>query len=129
VTDARLTLLPIPRRDAHYNLACVQNRERVGFALHGVSERLFVQQAIEVAGDHCRTVSYAYRLQTGDDMKSWVLRREYFREPPRPDYEYALAHVHANADFVEPALAEARLDKPPSHLHIPTARVRSARSA
>jgi hypothetical protein len=123
VTDARLTLLPIPGRDTQYNLACVQNRERVAFALHGVSERLFVQQAIEVAGDHCRTVSYAYRLQTSEGLKSWVLRWEYFRERPRLDYEYPLAHVHANAEFVEAELDRGRLDKPPSHLHIPTARV------
>jgi hypothetical protein len=56
-------------------------------------------------------------------MKSWVLRWEYFRERPRPDYEYPLAHLHANAEFVESARVEARLDKPPAHLHIPTARV------
>lgn len=123
VTDARLTLLPIPGRETNYNLACVQNQERVAFALHGIGARLFVQQAIEVSGDHCRTVSYAYRFQTGEDKGSWVLRWEYFRERPRPEYEYPLAHVHANADFVEPNLAEGRLDKPPSHLHIPTARV------
>jgi hypothetical protein len=52
-----------------------------------------------------------------------VLRWEYFRERPRLDYEYPLAHVHANAEFVEPHLSVARLDKPPSHLHIPTARL------
>ena len=55
--------------------------------------------------------------------KSWLLRWEYFRERPRPDYEYPLAHVHANAEFVDPGPAAAHLDKPPSHLHIPTARV------
>lgn len=64
VTDARLTLLPIPGQDTHYNLACVENGERVAFALHGVTGRLFVRQAIEVASDHCQTVSYAYRYQS-----------------------------------------------------------------
>lgn len=123
VTDARLTLLPIPGRETQYNLACFQGQERVSFALHGIGERLFVQQGIEVAGNHCRTVSYAYRLQTGADKQSWVLRWEYFRERPKLDYEYPLAHVHANAEFAEPQLPETRLDKPPSHLHIPTARV------
>jgi hypothetical protein len=123
VTDARLTLLPIPGQDTHYNLACVENGERVAFALHGVTERLFIRQAIEVVGDHCQTVSYAYRYQSGEDRKSWLLRWEYFRERPRSDYEYPLAHVHANAEFVDPGSAAARLDKPPWHLHIPTARV------
>jgi len=110
VTDARLTLLPIPGQETHYNLACVGNGERVAFALHGVTERRFIRQAIEVVGDHCQTVSYAYRYQSGEDRKSWLLRWEYFRERPRPDYEYPLAHVHANAEFVDPSPATARLD-------------------
>jgi len=123
VIDARLTLLTIPGQETHYNLACVENGERVAFALHGVSERLFIRQAIEIVGDHCQTVSYAYRYQSGEERKSWLLRWEYFRERPRPDYEYPLAHVHANAEFVDPDPAAAHLPKPPSHLHIPTARV------
>jgi hypothetical protein len=123
VTDARLTLLPIPGRETQYNVACVETGERVAFALHGVTERLFVSQAIEVVGDHCQTVSYVYRYQFGDDKSSWLLRWEYFRERPRPDYQYPLAHVHANAEFVDPGSAAAHLDKPPWHLHIPTARV------
>jgi hypothetical protein len=123
VTDARLTLFPIPGDEARYNLACVENGERVAFVLHGVTGRLFVQQAIEIVGDHCQTVSYAYRYQSGPDRKSWLLRWEYFRERSRPDYLYPLAHVHANAEFVDPGPAAAQLDKPPSHLHIPTARV------
>jgi hypothetical protein len=102
VTDARLTLFPIPGDEARYNLACVENGERVAFALHGVTGRLFVQQAIEIVGDHCQTVSYAYRYQSGPDRKSWLLRWEYFRERSRPDYLYPLAHVHANAEFVDP---------------------------
>jgi hypothetical protein len=52
----------------------VESDERVAFALHGVSERLFVRQAIEVVGEHCQTVSYAYRCQSGDDKSSWLLR-------------------------------------------------------
>jgi hypothetical protein len=91
--------------------------------LHGATERLFVSQAIEVVGDHCQTVSYAYGYQSGENKDSWLLRWEYFRERPRPDYEYPLAHVHANVEFVDPAPAEAQLGKPPWHLHIPTARV------
>lgn len=55
MTDARLTLLAIPGQETHYNLACVENGERVAFALHGVSERLFIRQAIEVVGDGAST--------------------------------------------------------------------------
>jgi hypothetical protein len=74
VTDARLTLLPIPGEETHYNLVCVENGERVAFAMHGASERLFVRHAIEVVREHCRTVSYAYRYQSGYDKNSWLLR-------------------------------------------------------
>jgi hypothetical protein len=104
----------------------VENGERVAFALHGVTERPFVSQAIEVVGDHCQTVSYAYRYQSRGDKSSWLLRWEYFRKRPRPDYEYPLAHVHANAEFVEPGPAAARLDKPP---RICTSRRRGYRSS
>jgi hypothetical protein len=121
VTDARLSLLPLPGEETRYFLACFQNRERIPLALHGGGVRLFIQQAIEVVGNHCQTVSYAYRLQSDDDV--WLLRWEYYRERPRADYEYPPAHLHVNADFVESASAVARLDKTPSHLHIPTARV------
>jgi hypothetical protein len=81
VTDARLSLVPIPGWETRYLLACFQNQERIPFALHGVGERLFVQQAIEVVGDHCQTVSYAYRFQSADD--AWLMRWEYSRERPR----------------------------------------------
>jgi hypothetical protein len=74
-----------------------------------------------VIGDHCQTVSYAHRFQSPDDV--WLLRWEYSRERPRADYAYPLAHLHVNAEFVESASAVGRLDKTPSHLHIPTARV------
>lgn len=123
MTDARLSLLPIPGGETRYNLACFQNRERVPLALHGVGERLFVQQAIEVVGNHCQTVSYAYRFQSGEEMASWLLRWEYYRERPRAEYAYPLAHVHVNADFRDLGPAAFHLHKPPSHLHIPTARV------
>jgi hypothetical protein len=29
--------------------------------------------------------------------KSWLVRWEFFRQRPRPDYDYPLAHVHVNA--------------------------------
>lgn len=84
MTDARLTLLPIPAQDTHYNLACVENGERVAFALHGVTERLFISQAVEVVGDHCQTVSCAYRYQSDENRKSWLLRRRGFQLGPGP---------------------------------------------
>ena len=123
MTDARLSLLPIPGRGTQFNLACFRGRDRTPLTLHGVNERLFVQQAIEVVGEHCQTVTYGYRFQTGEDANSWLLRWEYSREPPKADYEYPLAHLHANADFVNPGSATVRLAKTPAHLHIPTARV------
>lgn len=123
MSDGRLSLLPIPGQDTHYNLACMEKGERVALALRGVNARLFVRQAIEVVGDHCQTVSYAYRYQSGVDKASWLLRWEYFRERPRPDYAYPLAHVHANAEFADLGSAAAHLDKPARHLHIPTGRV------
>ena len=110
VTDARL----------------VENGERVAFALHGVSERLFVRQAIEVVGDRCQTVSYAYRYQSGDDKGSWRLRWEYFRERPRPDYEYPPAHVHANA---ESSIRDRRRTAWQSRRGICTSRRRACRSS
>lgn len=122
MTDARLTLVPIPGGDTRYNLACVERGERVAFALHGVRERLYIRQAIEVVDGHCQTASYTYRYQLGPDKQSWLLRWEYFREPPRPDYEYPLGHVHVNAEFVDSS-AGAKFRKPPAHLHIPTGRV------
>ena len=52
-----------------------------------------------------------------------MLRWEYFREPPKANYGYPLAHLHANAEFIDPGPAGGRLAKGPPHLHIPTARV------
>jgi hypothetical protein len=98
VTDARLSPVPIPGGETRYSLARFQNQERTPLALHGVGERLFVQQAIEVVGDHCQTVSYAYRFQTADDV--WLLRWEFPGERPRADYASPLAHLHVNAAFV-----------------------------
>ena len=88
-----------------------------------MTEQLFIQQAIEVVGEHCQTVSYGYRFQTGDDPSSWLLRWEYFRERPKTDYAYPLAHLHVNAEFLDRGAVTGRLSKGPPHLHIPTARV------
>jgi hypothetical protein len=94
----------------------------VPFALLGSSLRLLLSQTIEVVQTKCHTVTYAYRLATGDAKTDWLVRWEYFRHPPTPDYAYPTAHVHINARLLD-ARAEARLVKPAAHLHLPTARV------
>jgi hypothetical protein len=75
-----------------------------------------------VAGDKVHTASYAYRLGTEDRKDAWLVRWEYYRGPPKEDYEYPLAHVHVNAALLDQQ-AEEQLAKPLPHLHIPTARV------
>lgn len=84
--------------------------------------RLLLSQTVEVVEGHCRTASYAYRLATGPAKRDWLLRWEYFRQPPKPDYAYPLAHAHVNATLLD-AGAEAILVKPTPHLHLPTARL------
>lgn len=92
------------------------------FALLGSSLRLLLVQTVEVIERRCHTVTYAYRLATSDAKRDWLVRWEYFRRPPKPDYRYPLAHAHVNAALHD-AEAEARLAKPTQHLHVPTARV------
>jgi hypothetical protein len=122
VSDARLTLLPLPGEAEHFTIACLDGSRTVSFALHGSPLRLLVSHTVEVEADKCHTVSYAYRLMTADAKDAWVLRWEYFRRPPRPDYPYSLAHVHANATLTDSG-AETLLRKPYTHAHVPTARV------
>jgi hypothetical protein len=81
-----------------------------------------VAHAVEVEGEKCHTVSYVYRLMTADTKGAWLVRWEYFRRPPKPDYEYPLAHVHVNGALLDHD-AESSLSKPLPHLHVPTARV------
>ena len=64
---------------------------------------------------HCQTESYGYRLQADDSIESWLIRWEYFRDPPKPDYQYPRAHVHVNAQFPD--------NRPAGRLHIPSRRV------
>lgn len=74
-----------------------------------------MRQLLVVVDGHCRIESYTYRLQSGDETKSWLIRWEYHREPPRGDYEYSLAHVHVHGQFPD--------GEPIDRLHIPTRRV------
>jgi len=76
---------------------------------------LFVRQVIEVVDGHCRTEAYSYRLQADASRSSWLIRWEYYRDPPRTDYPYVLAHVHVNGEFLD--------GEPLGRLHVPTRRV------
>jgi hypothetical protein len=67
-------------------------------------------------------VSYSYRLQLDEEAESWLIRWEYFRRRPKPDYQYPLGHAHVNVSFAAEA-AHAHLGKPAAHLHLPTGRV------
>lgn len=81
-----------------------------------------MSHTVEVDGDKCHTVSYAYRLMTADTKDAWLIRWEYFRRPPKADYPYPLAHLHVNAAFTDRDVNRL-LARPAAHLHIPTARV------
>jgi hypothetical protein len=74
-----------------------------------------VRQSIVVIDGRCQTESYTYRLQSDLGLKSWLIRWEYHRDPPRPDYVYPAPHVHVHGRFSD---SEA-IDR----LHIPTRRV------
>lgn len=122
VSDARLTLLAVPGHPNHFTIACLDGTRAVPFLLHGSPLRLLFSQTVEVVDEKCHTVTYAYRLATAEAKAAWLVRWEYFRQPPRADYAYPLAHLHINAALLD-AAAEERLTKPAPHLHLPTARV------
>ncbi len=105
-------------RPAHFTIACFEGRSIVPFALNGSSLLLLVKQEITVDDDgEPHTISYGYRLATGNAKQDWLIRWEYFRQRPRSDYPYPLAHVHVNGQLVSGA--HAALPK----LHIPTSRL------
>jgi hypothetical protein len=122
VSDARLTLLPLPGEAEHFTIACLDGTRAVSFALHDSALRLLIALTVDVDRDKCHTVSYAYRLVTAEAKHAWLVRWEYFRRRPKPDYPYPFAHVHANVAFTNPTVADL-LAKPASHLHVPTARL------
>lgn len=120
VTDGRLSLVPVPTAATHFLLQRMVGKRSSALVLRPSPLRLFVRQGIEVVDGHCETASYIYRLQAGDDPNEWLVRWEYFRRPPRPDYPYVLQHLHVNAEL---SLSSARPPKELRHLHMPTARV------
>lgn len=115
VSDGRLSLLASPDDEASFEITRFVEGARAPLELLGSDLRLFVRQAIVVEDGHCRTESYGYRIQSRDQTASWLLRWEYFRDRPRADYPYPLAHLHVNG-----VLAGGREI---AALHAPTGRV------
>jgi hypothetical protein len=103
-----------PTDDA-FLVARVVDGDYVALELDGTAAHLFVQQVVVVENDRCRTESYVYRLQADASESSWLMRWEYFREPPVADYPYPLAHVHVNGTF--------RGGEPIGREHIPAPRM------
>src|SRR5436305_4203432 len=99
VSDSRLSLVPRPEDPAAFELTRLVGTSPSPLDLHGTSHRLFVRQLFEVVGGHCLVESCGYRLQAANARASWLIRWEYYREPPRADYPYPLAHVHFNGSF------------------------------
>lgn len=97
-------------------------RTREPMRLHGTALRLFIAQTIRVEDDRVAVQSYAYRIQEHETRDSWLVRWEYFRHLPTPEYAYPLAHMHVNGAFASPT-ASAYLAKSAANLHLPTRRV------
>ena len=115
VSDSRLSLIQRPEDPTAFELTRLVEGSSAPLELHGTSSRLFVRQLFEVIDGHCRIESYSYRLQATDARDSWLIRWEYYREPPRADYPYPLAHVHFNGALADGTDAD--------RLHVPTRRV------
>lgn len=112
VSDSRLSLIQVPGTNA-FQLVRLVDGEQAPLELYGSTACLFVHHVIVVEDGRCGTESYGYRLQASESKLSWLIRWEYTREAPKPDYPYPLAHVHVNGAF---ASGDATLPK----LHVPT---------
>lgn len=117
VSDSRLSLISLPHDPDAFELTRIVGSDSAPLELHGTATRLFVRQVIVVKDGHCSTESYGYRLQAGESASSWLIRWEYLRQRPMPDYPYPLAHVHVNGQFASGA--DVALPK----LHVPTRRI------
>jgi hypothetical protein len=95
-----------------FELTRVVNEDKAPLELDGVSLCLFVKHVVAIEDGRYRTDSYSYRLQPDWSPKSWLIRWEYVRDPPRGDYAYPPAHVHTNATFAD--------GTPAGRLHVPT---------
>jgi len=105
-------LLALPYSTGAFELIRLVDRASAPLDLDGTSARLFVRQIIDVVDGHCQVESFSYRLQAGESIESWLIRWEYYRAAPRPDYAYPLAHLHVNAAFADGSTV--------GRLHIPT---------
>jgi hypothetical protein len=103
---------PIDGYPDAFKLTRLVNDDDAPLELDGMTARLFVQQVVVVENGSCKTESYVYRLQADASTRSWLVRWDYRRDPPRADYSYPRAHVHVNGTFPDGA--------PINHLHIPT---------
>ena len=101
--------------DEAFLVARFVDGDYVALELDGTAAHLFVQQVVVVEDDRCRTESYVYRLQGDASESSWLMRWEYFREPPVAGYPYPLAHVHVNGTFPD--------GEPIAGQHIPAPRM------
>lgn len=110
-----MSLIQRPEDPTAFELTRLVEGSSESLDLHGTPNRLFVRQIFEVVEGHCQVESYSYRLQTNDARESWLVRWEYYREPPRSDYAYPLAHVHFNGALADGTAA--------GRLHVPTRRV------
>ena len=115
VSHARLSVIPIPDDEDAFEVTRLVDSARAPLDLHGTQLQLFVRQTIVVVGEHCQTESYSYRLQAEESAKTWLIRWEYFRDPPRLDYAYPLAHVHVNGTLLD--------GQPVGRFHVPTRRI------
>jgi hypothetical protein len=123
VTDARITT-SATANDRRFSLAHVSpDGLPTAFALAGTDLSLLFHQVVEVQDDgHCRTISYNYRLASGPAKSDWILRWEYNRKPPAPDYRYVRGHLHVNARLTDEQV-EQKTAKGAAHLHLATGRV------
>jgi hypothetical protein len=97
VSDSRLSVSAIRGEGDTFRLARLVEREDAPLELYGTTARLYVRQVVVVEDGRPRMKSYEYRYQADESRKSWLIRWEYSRERPRPDYPYPLAHMHIRA--------------------------------
>jgi hypothetical protein len=119
VSRSRLSLVPDRKVDhPRFDIVRYVGGATAPLELHRSPLLLLSQQKIDVEAGRCLTVTYQYRLQRTEEPQSWLVRWEFFRQRPRPDYVYPLAHVHVNAVLRDGQDVHA-LD----FLHFPTRRV------
>ena len=97
VSDSHLSVSPVTGDgdDDTFELERLVERENVPLELYGTTARLSVQQVVLVKDGRCKTKSYVYRFQADESLKSWLMRWEYRRKPPRRGLSlWAGAHAY-----------------------------------